>query len=128
MHLSLCVALFRSGGEKRLFSEAILCLMGLFENPLSKKTPDGGKYTGSEGRVQALLRGNFFGAGTPYSIPAMSGESYSLPKFLFESGLMNGCKAYPKILDAPTGSPHYTAFQKSFRLSRGTNAQSPASR
>jgi hypothetical protein len=24
-----------------MFSEAILCLMGLFENPLSKKTPDG---------------------------------------------------------------------------------------
>ena len=41
--------------KKEMFSEAILCLMGLFKNPLSKKTPDGGKYTGSEGRVQALL-------------------------------------------------------------------------
>ena len=30
---------------------------------------------------------------------------------------MNGGKVYPKILDALTGSPHYTAFQKSFRLS-----------
>jgi hypothetical protein len=70
--------------KKEMFSEAILCLMGLFKNPLSKKTPDGGKYTGSEGRVQALLRGNFFGAGTTYSIPVMSGELYSLPKFLSE--------------------------------------------
>ena len=31
---------------------------------------------------------------------------------------MNGCKVYPKILDALTGSPHYAAFQKSFWLSR----------
>ena len=29
---------------------------------------------------------------------------------------MNGGKVYPKILDALTGSPHYTAFQKSFWL------------
>jgi len=29
---------------------------------------------------------------------------------------MNGCKVYPKTLDALTGSPHYAAFQKSFRL------------
>lgn len=38
--------------EKRLFSEAILCLMCLWTNPLSKEAPDGGEDTASAWRIQ----------------------------------------------------------------------------
>ena len=38
--------------EKRLFSEAILCLMCLCTNPLSKEAPDGGEDTASAWRIQ----------------------------------------------------------------------------
>jgi hypothetical protein len=45
--------LFSSGPAKNgIFSEALLCLMGLEENPLSKEDTHGGKYTGRESRVQ----------------------------------------------------------------------------